>query len=87
LCVCHINLLLVCDCGSETDKDTKEDELTLVTFRPKLCMFEDDIMRAMGIREHRKWHKYYYYWLLNCLLQTVKIACSIKLLIRTTGFS
>jgi len=57
-----INLLLyVCECCAETDKDTKEDELKEVTFKPKLCMFEDDIMRAMGIKEDRKWPKYYYY--------------------------
>jgi len=51
----------VCVSCSETDKDTKEDELKEVTFKPKLCMFEDDIMRAMGIKEDRKWPKYYYY--------------------------
>lgn len=45
----------------ETDKDTKEDDLKEVTFRPKLCMFEDDIMNAMGIKEDRKWPKMYYY--------------------------
>jgi len=51
----------VCECCSETEKDTKEDDLTKVTFKPKLCMFEDDIMKAMGIKEDRKWHKVYYY--------------------------
>lgn len=45
----------------DTDKDTREDEVTKVTYRPKLCMFEDDIMNAMGIKEDRKWPKYYYY--------------------------
>ena len=45
----------------ETDKDTKEDDLSEVTFKPKLCMFEDDIMKVMGIKEDRKWPKVYYY--------------------------
>jgi len=48
-------------CCLETDKDTKEDDLQEVTFKPKLRMFEDDIMRAMGIKEDRKWPKMYYY--------------------------
>jgi len=54
-------VLLVCECCLETDKDTKEDDLMEVTFVPKLCMFEEDIMNAMGIKEDRKWPKYYYY--------------------------
>jgi len=58
---CDIKLLLVFDCCAETDKDTQEKELSEMTFKPKLCMFEDDIMKAMGIKEDRKWPEYYYY--------------------------
>jgi len=42
-------------------KDTKEDELVEVTFRPKLCTFEEDIMQEMGIVENRKPAKTYWY--------------------------
>ena len=38
---------------AECEKDTKEDELTEVTFEPKLCTFEEDIMDVMGIKEDR----------------------------------
>ena len=57
---------VACQCRSETDKDTNEGELMEVTFRPKLTLFEDDIMRVMGIKEDRKWPKFYYYWLPCC---------------------
>jgi large subunit ribosomal protein L24 len=46
---------------SESDVDTKEDELTEVTFKPKLCTFEQDIMNIMGIKEPRKRAKTYWY--------------------------
>lgn len=43
------------------EKDTKEKELTEVTFEPKLCTFETDIMNEMGIKEERKRTKTYWY--------------------------
>lgn len=46
---------------SECDKDTKDDELKEVTFKPRLCTFEQDIMEVMGIKEDRKPAKTYWY--------------------------
>jgi len=46
---------------NESDKDTKEDELLAVTFKPKVCSFEEEIMREMGIVENRKPAKTYWY--------------------------
>jgi len=46
---------------NEGDKDTREDELLAVTFNPKLCSFEDEIMKLMGIVEDRKRVKTYWY--------------------------
>lgn len=45
----------------ECDKDTKDDELKEVTFKPRLCTFEQDIMEVMGIKEDRKPAKTYWY--------------------------
>lgn len=45
----------------ETAKDTKEKELTEVTFVPKLKSFEQDIMDAMGIKDTRQRAKTYWY--------------------------
>jgi len=47
--------------GAESEKDTKEEELKEVTFKPKLCTFEQDIMNVMGIKETRKRAKTYWY--------------------------
>lgn len=46
---------------AETPKDTRENEVTKVTFKPKLMTFETEIMEAMGIREDRKPAKTYWY--------------------------
>jgi large subunit ribosomal protein L24 len=45
----------------ESDKDTKEDDLVQVTFKPKLCSFEEEIMSELGIVENRKPAKTYWY--------------------------
>ena len=45
----------------EGDKDTKENELKKITFEPKLCTFEEDIMEEMNIVETRKPAKTYWY--------------------------
>lgn len=45
----------------EQSWDTKEKELTKVTFRPKIMSFEEDIMDSMGIKEDRKRAPNFYY--------------------------
>jgi len=42
-------------------KDMVEDQITDVTYEPKLCTFEEDIFNEMGIKEHRKRAKTYWY--------------------------
>jgi len=41
--------------------DTSEKDLTKVTFKPSLSTFEQDIMKAMGIKEDRKRAPNFYY--------------------------
>lgn len=43
------------------DKDTNEDVVTEITFEPKLCTFEMDIMENMNIQEDRLPKKTYWY--------------------------
>ncbi|GFO05267.1 mitochondrial ribosomal protein l24 [Plakobranchus ocellatus] len=45
----------------EQSWDTKEKELTKVTFKPKAVTFEADIMESMGIKEDRKRAPNFYY--------------------------
>jgi large subunit ribosomal protein L24 len=45
----------------EQNWDTKEKELTKVTFKPNTLSFEEDIMKSMGIKEDRKRILKYYY--------------------------
>ncbi|XP_050295680.1 probable 39S ribosomal protein L24, mitochondrial [Anthonomus grandis grandis] len=45
----------------EQPKDTKADVVSEVTFQPKLCTFEMDIMEDMGIKEDRVPVKSYWY--------------------------
>lgn len=42
-------------------KDTPADVVTEVTFAPKLCTFEMEIMEKMGIKEDRVAPKSYWY--------------------------
>ena len=46
---------------TDTEKDTKEKQLTKVTFDPKVMTFEEEIMQAMGIKEDRKPAKTFWY--------------------------
>lgn len=43
------------------DKDTESPVVTEITFKPKLCTFEMDIMESMGIEEDRIPKKTYWY--------------------------
>jgi large subunit ribosomal protein L24 len=43
------------------DKDTEADVVTEITFEPKLCTFEMDIMNSKGIVEEREPAKTYWY--------------------------
>jgi large subunit ribosomal protein L24 len=43
------------------DKDTESGVVTEITFKPKLCTFEMDVMEAMGIEEDRVPKKTYWY--------------------------
>ncbi|KAK7083265.1 39S ribosomal protein L24, mitochondrial [Halocaridina rubra] len=45
----------------EQEKDTKESELTRITFQPKLKTFEMDIAEKMGIKEDRIPRKTFWY--------------------------
>ncbi|CAG9766216.1 unnamed protein product [Ceutorhynchus assimilis] len=45
----------------EQPKDTTTDVVTEITFEPKLCTFEMDIMEKMGIKEDRVPPKSYWY--------------------------
>lgn len=45
----------------EGKADTKEADLTKITFQPKLCTFEQDIMDEMGIEEKRSPARTYWY--------------------------
>ena len=47
--------------SENTLKDTKESDVTEVTFEPKLCTFEEEINNEMGIKEDRKPAKTYWY--------------------------
>ncbi|OWR49668.1 putative 39S ribosomal protein L24 [Danaus plexippus plexippus] len=42
-------------------KDTAASDVTKITFQPKLCTFEMDIMESMGIKEDRVPAKSYWY--------------------------
>jgi len=53
--------LVTPDSYIESDKDTKEDELLAVTFKPNVCTFEEEIMKEMGIVDNRKPAKTYWY--------------------------
>ncbi|MCL4129459.1 UNVERIFIED_CONTAM: hypothetical protein GTU68_042870 [Idotea baltica] len=46
----------------EQEKDTKEDEVTKITFEPSLKTFAMDIMDKMNIKENRVPHKTYWYY-------------------------
>ena len=46
---------------AESEKDTKEEDLVEVTFKPKLCTFEQDIMKSLNIKEGPKPAKTYWY--------------------------
>ncbi|XP_063548126.1 large ribosomal subunit protein uL24m [Cydia strobilella] len=43
------------------EKDTKDDDVTKITFQPKLATFEMDVMESMGIKEDRVPAKTYWY--------------------------
>ncbi|XP_022326860.2 large ribosomal subunit protein uL24m-like [Crassostrea virginica] len=43
------------------DKDTDKNEVSKVTFTPKLKTFEQDIMDQMGIKEDRQYRKSFWY--------------------------
>ena len=43
------------------EKDTPEAVLKEVTFKPKLCTFEQEIMEKMGIKEDRKPARTFWY--------------------------
>ncbi|KAF4524279.1 hypothetical protein B566_EDAN012042 [Ephemera danica] len=45
----------------ETPKDTTEDDLSEITFEPKLCTFEMDIAQKHNIEEHRTPATTYWY--------------------------
>lgn len=45
----------------ERDKDTDGKTLTEITFKPKLCTFEMDVMEEMGIQEDRTEAPIYWY--------------------------
>lgn len=42
-------------------KDTESKVVTEITFEPKLCTFEMDVMKEMGIEEDRIPKKTYWY--------------------------
>jgi len=55
-------MLLVCvNVAQDSDKDSTEEEVMEETFRPRLRTFNEDIMKVMGIKEDKKWPKYYWY--------------------------
>jgi hypothetical protein len=37
----------------ETEKDTKQEDLAEITFKPDLCTFDMDIAKKMGINDER----------------------------------
>lgn len=45
----------------DSEKDTRDSDLTVITFKPKLTTFEQDIMDSMGIKETRMPAKTYWY--------------------------
>jgi large subunit ribosomal protein L24 len=45
----------------ESEKDTREEDLTEITFAPSLKTFEMDIMENMGIKEDRVAAPTYWY--------------------------
>ena len=45
----------------EQEHDTKEAELTEITFKPSLATFEQDLMGQYGIKEDRVPAKTYWY--------------------------
>jgi len=47
--------------NESADKDTKEEELLEVTFKPRLVTFEEDILQETGIVETRRPAKTYWY--------------------------
>ena len=47
--------------GEDPIKDTKAEDVEEVTFEPKLCTFEMEIMKLQGIQEDRIPRKTYWY--------------------------
>lgn len=51
--------------AANRDKDTDKNEVSKVTFTPKLKSFEQDIMDQMGIKEDRQYRKSFWYWVVE----------------------
>ena len=51
--------------AANRDKDTDKNEVSKVTFTPKLKTFEQDIMDQMGIKEDRQYRKSFWYWVVE----------------------
>ena len=56
-----LNMVFSLSIVSEQSWDTKEKDLTKVTFKPKAVSFEADIMDSMGIKEDRERAPNFYY--------------------------
>lgn len=73
---------------TEQSWDTKEKELTKVTFTPSLMTFEEDIMNSMGIKDERKRAVKFYYWLItSCILYLAFVSSFILFKSHTFSFN
>lgn len=45
-----------------SDKDTADRELTRVTYTPKLCTFEEDIAKSLGVKHEKLTHRTRYWY-------------------------
>lgn len=46
---------------SPKEKDTEGAEVAKITYEAKLCTFEMEVMKSMGIEEEREWKKSFWY--------------------------
>ena len=54
-------IFMFCLFTASKTKDTTDTELKKVTFKPKLCTFEEDILEQHGIKEKKKFQKKFWY--------------------------
>lgn len=63
---------------TESEKDTRADDVLNITFKPELETFEMSIMKEMGIEEDRVPAPSYWYWTAFVSTEIVKIISNVN---------